>query len=96
MKAHLLIFDNEDLTLKEMIKIVDEMSEITNWHVVFNNTICIASEAGARSLASKFNAILPSIRYLISEIQPEKKGGRMNKSVLTLMNAPGPVQRERA
>ena len=96
MKAHILIFDNDVIDLRKMIKIVDAMSEITNWHVAFDNTICIASEANAKALAGKFNEKLPDIRYLISEVQPERKGGRMNKSILTLLNAPGPVQREPA
>lgn len=96
MKAHLLIFDNEQISLTEMIKIVDDMSEILNWHVVFDNAMCIASEASAKSLAGTLDVRLPHIRYLISEVQPEKKGGRMNRSILTLLNAPGPVQREPA
>ena len=96
MKAHLLVFDQVRITLKEMIKIVDDMPEIENWHVVFDNTICIASEVGAKKLAGKFNAMLPELRYLVSEITPESKGGRMNKTVLDLLNAPGPVEAEHA
>ena len=96
MKAHLLIFDPDRTNLKQMVKIVDGMPEIENWHVVFENTICVASELGAKGLASKINVILPDIRYLISEVRPEDKGGRMNRTILNLINSPGPVEPEHA
>jgi hypothetical protein len=96
MKAHLLVFDGDRIALKQVISIVDHMPEIENWHVVFSNTICIASSIEAKRLASRFNDLLPDIRYLISEVQPEKKGGRMNSTIFELMNAPSPAERELA
>ena len=96
MKAHLLVFDSDNVALRSMIMLVDKMSEIKNWHVVFHNTICLVSELDAKVLSGKFNVILPGVRYLISEVQPEKKGGRMQESILELLNFPGPVEREPA
>lgn len=96
MKAHLLIFDGDSVTLKKVIKIVDDLPEVENGHVIFGNTMCLVSESGAKALAGKFNALPPAVRYLIAEVQPEKKGGRMQKTVLTLMNSPEPVEREPA
>lgn len=96
MKAHLLVFDTESVTLKHVIKVIDELSEIENWHVVFENTICVVSESGAKALAEHLNDRLPDVRYLISEVQAEKKGGRMQRSILALLNSPGPVEREPA
>ena len=92
MKAHLLIFDSDSIALKRKIQVVDNVSETINWHVVFDNTICVASRSGAKALASQVNVILPDIRYLISEVQAEK-GGRMKRSILTVMNAPSPARR---
>ena len=96
MKAHLLVFDGDRIDLKKVIKIVDAMPEIENWHVVFDNTLCVASSVEAKRLASRLNDSLPDIRYLISEVQPEKKGGRMNSTIFELLNAPHSVEREPA
>ena len=96
MKAHLLVFDGDRTNLKKVIKIVDKMPEIVNWHVVFDNTLCLASSMEAKRLASRLNDSLPDIRYLISEIEPDKKGGRMNSTVFELMNSPSPAEREPA
>ncbi len=96
MKAHLLVFDGDRINLDKVIKIIDRMPEIENWHVVFDNTLCVASLVEAKRLASRLNDSLPGIRYLISEVQPEKKGGRMNSTIFELMNAPHPVEREPA
>lgn len=96
MKAHLLIFDNENISLKRMIEIVDAMPTIANWHVIFANTICIASEASAKELAGVFSPMLPGIRYLISEVRAQDKGGRMNMSILALLNAPAAAEPEPA
>ena len=96
MKAHLLVFDGDRIDLKKVIKVVDEMPDIENWHVVFDNTLCVASSVEAKRLASRLNDSFPAVRYLISEIQPEKKGGRMNSTSFELMNAPSPAEREPA
>ncbi len=96
MKAHLLIFDAESVALNRVIKVIDRMSEIDDWHVVFGNTICVVSQFGAKTLAGRLNALIPDVRYLISEVEAEKKGGRMQRSILTLLNSPGPAERESA
>ncbi len=96
MRAYLLIFDGEQISRKEMIKIIDGMPDVVNWHAFFGNTMCLASSSGARTLARKLNGQLPNLRYLITEVEPDQKGGRMPKSVLTFLNSPTRVEVEPA
>ncbi len=96
MKAYLLVFDEGQITRKEMIKIVDRMPEVVNWHAFFGSTMCLASSLDARALASKLNRLMPDLRYLVTEVEPDQKGGRMPKSVLSFLNSPHPAEVEPA
>ena len=94
MRAYLLVFDDSDISRKEVIWAVDRMVEIKNWHAFFGNALCIASEESAKALATRINRALPQLRYLIAAVEPDQKGGRMPKSVLGFLNEPRPVETE--
>ncbi len=96
MKAYLLVFDESQITRKEVIKVVDKMPEIVNWHAFFGNTMCLVSSLAAKALATRFNRMMPDLRYLITEVEPDQKGGRMPRSVLDLLNSPHPADVEAA
>lgn len=94
MKAYLLVFDKDQVSHKDMLRIVDRMPSVTNWHALFDNTICLASDETAKELARRLNSLLPGARYVITAVEPEQKGGRMPRSVLSFLNEPHPVQVE--
>ena len=96
MKAHLLIFDESQVTRKEIIKVIDQMPEVVNWHAFFGNTMCLVSAIEAKALATTINRLLPDLRYLITEVEPDHKGGRMPRSVLDLLDSPRPADVEAA
>ena len=96
MKAYLLIFDESQITRKEMIKVIDKMPEVVNWHAFFGSTICLVSPIEAKALATRINRLMPDQRYLITEVEPDQKGGRMPRSVLDLLNSPRPADVEAA
>ncbi len=96
MRAYLLVFDEGQITRKEMIKIIDRMPEVANWHAFFGSTICLASSLEARVLASGLNRLLPDLRYIVTEVEPDQKGGRMPSSVLKFLNSPHSAEAEPA
>ncbi len=96
MKAYLLVFDESQINRKEAIKIIDKMPDVANWHAFFGNTMCLVSSLSAKSLATKLNRLAPDLRYLISEVEPDQKGGRMPRSVLDFLNSPHPAGVEAA
>ena len=96
MKAYLPVFDDGQITRKEMIKIIDRMPEVVDWHAVFGSSTCHASSLEGRVLASRLNRLLPDLRYIVTEVEPEQKGGRMPSSALQSLNAPHSAELEAA
>ncbi len=96
MKAYLLVFEATDMRRQDVRDVVDRMPDIANWHAFFGNTMCLASELDAKTLASRLNGALPGLPYIVTEVEPEHKGGRIPASVYRFLNAPGPVQVEAA
>ena len=58
--------------------------------------MCLASELDAKALAKKLNKALPQMRYIVAEVEPDQKGGRMPASVFSFLNTPTPVETESA
>ena len=94
MKAYLLVFDRDQISHKEMLRTVDRMPSVKNWHALFGNTICLASDESAKGLARHLNSLLPDASYVITAVEPEQKGGRMPRSVLSFLNEPHSVHAE--
>jgi hypothetical protein len=88
VRAHLLIFDGSQITRKHVVEKIDHMSAIENWCAFFDNAICIASDADARSLSRSLRAEFPKLRFIITEVSPHKKGGWLPKSIWTFLNHP--------
>jgi len=91
VKAYLLVFDPSQTTRKEVIEKIDRMPAISNWYAFFNNTICLASAKEARSLSGLLHADLPTLRFIITEINPQSKGGWLPKSIWAFLNNPQPA-----
>ena len=94
MKAYLLVFETIDVDRETVKRTIDRMPEIKNWHLFFGNTMCLASESNAKALAKKINRVLPTMRYIITEVEPDQKGGRMPASVFSFLSLPTPAEVE--
>ena len=96
MKAYLLVFETIDVDRETVKRTVDCMPEVKNWHLFFGNTMCLASESSAKALARSLNRAFPTMRYIITEVEPDQKGGRMPASVFSFLNVPTSVATESA
>jgi hypothetical protein len=94
MKAYLLVFEASEVDRKVVKAVIDTLPEIQNWHAFFGNTMCLAADIGAKRLARRINEALPQLTYILTEVQPDHKGGRIPRSVLSFLNEPQPVQAE--
>ena len=94
MKAYLLVFNPIDARREDVRDMIDRIPDVINWHAFFGNTMCLASELGAKELASRINVSMPGLIYFLTEVEPDHKGGRIPESVYRFLNAPGPVQVE--
>jgi|ERR1019366_8782706 hypothetical protein len=91
MKVHLLVFDQSQITRQNMIQKIDTIPDVENWYAFFDNAICLASEKDARSLSHLLRAGLPTLRFIITEIEPQSKGGWLPKSIWAFLNHPETV-----
>lgn len=96
MKAYLLVFESAGRHREDVKDAIDRMPDIANWHAFFGNTMCLASELGAKDLAARLNAALPGLPYIVTEVEADHKGGRIPASIYHFLNAPGPVRIEAA
>ena len=94
MKAYLLVFNPIDARREDVRDAIDSIPDVINWHAFFGNTMCLASELDAKGLASRINTSLPGLTYILTEVEPEHKGGRIPESVYRFLHAPGPVRVE--
>jgi len=91
VKAHLLVFDSSQITREHVVEKIDHMSVIENWVAFFDNAICLASEKDPRSLSRLLHIELPKLRFIITEIEPQSKGGWLPKSIWAFLNHPEPA-----
>lgn len=92
MEAFLFVFDNSQISRKLVIKQLDKIGAIQNWYAFFENTFCLASNQDARTLSKNVRDALPEVRFIITEIDPKKKGGWLPKSVWAFLNQPEPAE----
>lgn len=92
MNAHLLVFDSSQIRRSVVTKIIDRLPEIKNWYAFLDNTICIVTDDDAGMLSDLLHKKLPEIRFIVTEIEPQKKGGWLPKSVWKFMNHPVPSE----
>jgi len=88
VKAYLLVFDRSQITRESMVKIINKTSAIENWHAFFDNTLCLASEKDARTLSRLLHNECPQLRFLVTEVKRDNKGGWLPKSIWTFLNHP--------
>jgi hypothetical protein len=91
MKAYLLVFDPSQASRQTMIDVIDNIDDIENWYAFFDNAFCVASERDARSLSSLIREEMPKQRFIITEVEPGKKGGWLPKSIWAFLKRPEPV-----
>jgi len=91
VKAHLLVFDDSQASRQSMIDVIDNIEDIENWYAFFDNVFCLASERDAHSLSSLIRAEMPKQRFIVTEVEPGKKGGWLPKSIWAFLKRPEPV-----
>jgi hypothetical protein len=91
MEAFLFVFDNSKISRELVIKRLDKIRAIQNWYAFFDNTFCLASNKDARTLSQLVRDALPEVRFVIVEVDPQKKGGWLPKSVWTFLSHPEPA-----
>jgi len=92
VKTHLLVFDSSQASRKEVIQKVDRIPAIVNRYAFFENTLCLASEEDAKSLSNLLRHDFPKPRFLISEIEPQNKGGWLPEPIWEFLNDPKPAK----
>ncbi len=96
MKAFLLVFDQSRIDRETVLRQIDKMHEIANWYALFGNTMCIASDLDSRSLSRLIRDAFPGLRFIVSEVDPQHKGGWLPKPVWSFLNDPDAVETEPA
>jgi hypothetical protein len=91
MKAYLFVFDNAQIAREIVIKRLDKMSKVLNWYAFFENTLCLASYDDAKTISRMVREAFPDLRFIITEVDPEKRGGRLPRSVWSFLDEPQPA-----
>jgi hypothetical protein len=89
MKAFLLVFDSSRISRDQVSRLLDKISQVRHWYSFFDNTFCLASEQSAKWLAARLrDEVIPEIRFLIVEIEADKKGGWLPREIWDFLNQP--------
>ena len=81
MSAFLVVFDGSQIKRDTVTKKIDKLPSIRDWYAFLSNTICLISDEGAPILSKQFRTAFPDLRFIIVEIEAEKRGGWLPKSV---------------
>jgi hypothetical protein len=81
MSAFLMVFDKSQVERDAITKKIDKIPTVRDWYAFLSNTICLISDKDARALSKVFRGTFPDVRFIIVEIDPEKRGGWLPKSV---------------
>jgi len=92
MKAYLLVFDSRQFGRKLVTQRLDKMPSIVNWYAFFENVLCLASEDDAKEVSSLVREAFPDLRFLVTEVDPGKKGGWLPRSIWEFLNEPRPAE----
>lgn len=92
MNAYLLVFDDSQIVREVITKKLDKMPEIQNWMAFLSNTVSIISSEDAHSVSDLVRDAFPELRFIVVEIDREKKGGYLPKSVWKFINRPSPAE----
>jgi len=89
MKAFLLVYDSSKISRDLVARRLNKIPEITEWYGLFDNTFCMASDKDARWLAECCREqVIPDVRFMITEVEREKKGGWLPKIIWRFLNHP--------
>ena len=96
MKAHILVFDSAQADGKHLRKVIDQFGAIVNWYAFFGNVMCLASDRSASALSKYLREQCPGLRFLITTVDPDEKGGWMPRSIWSFLNDPQSAESETA
>ena len=86
MKALLLTFDRNQIARSEVTKALDRMPEVADWYAFFGNTVCLLTEAGVRTTAELIRNAFPELRFIVTEIDRNRRGGWLPRAVWSFMD----------
>ncbi len=92
MSAFLLVFDSTQVARSKITKTIDKLLPVNDWYAFLNNTICLISEADAPALSKQMRVAYPELRFIIVEIDQQKKGGWLPKTVWEFIRSSGKVE----
>ena len=92
MNAYLLVFDDSQVAREVITKKLDKIPAIQNWFAFLNNTVSLVSIKDASSISDLVRDAFPELRFIVVEIDREKKGGFLPKSVWRFINKPSPAE----
>ncbi len=88
MKAYILSFNPNTLTVQELLKYLDEKTEILNWYLLFPGTVMVASNQNQTILANMISFRFPVHQFLITEANMFNTNGRLLSAAWSFINTP--------
>lgn len=92
MNAYLLVFDDSQIAREVITRKLDMIPAIQNWFAFLSNTVSLVSIKDARSISDLVREAFPELRFIVVEIDRDKKGGYLPKSVWEFINRPSPAE----
>jgi hypothetical protein len=91
MRVHLLTFNDAEVSRDEVLEAINRVSSVKNWIAFLPASICLASELPAQSLAREIRQLMPTVHFLLVEIDQTKKNGWLPRQVWDFINRPQAV-----
>jgi hypothetical protein len=91
--AFLLTFDTTQTSRKDVIEVIDSLSEIVNWYAFLPASLCLVSRLSAADLSRVIRSRLPDLRFIVVQLGKGQRQGWLPRSAWDFINDPRPAEK---
>src|SRR2546430_1974951 len=90
MKTHLIVFYSPHITRDALVKLLDQMPEVTFWYYCMPASVFVTSPLNAHDLEQKIEEKirLDGVMFIVAEIEGGKTQGRLPDQGWQIVNYP--------
>ena len=88
LKPFLVVFNNSQITRKDLLDFLDTKPEIKNWFAFMPSAIFVISDRRAFQISQFIHTRFPEVYFVVSEVPKGENDGWLSKEAWNFINNP--------